>query len=437
MPDGLPRGDTARMIRRRTILHRIVLLIALLAPALRARAEIADMPLTALYENATAILVGECVKVESKVEQRGSMEHTGWFHHLKVERVERDASGTIHVGDTVVLLSWNDAWQGTSTPPTYGSGHRGLPAKGERRRVYTTGTPRTQGDHQWLNVSLPNGCQPAGRTVVLVGADDEYRSEITMPLLADGLRRDAKATTHVAFAADPTTHAADPNNRTHIEGLGMLSGCDVAVFYLRWRELDSSSMQDLQRCFASGQPLVGLRTTTHMLRAPAAADGTESPLNNEWPIRIWGQRWISHHGHDSTTRILPPEEGVRTHPILRGIRGGLIVPSWLYDVEPLPKDCTVLLWGEVVRNGVTEPTRQPILWIRERSASTPTPFPEGGTPARRMAFTTLGHPGDFASVEVRRLLEQMVLWAAGDESLIPESGLPAETSAPYVAPPTR
>ncbi len=439
-------GDTGRMPTRIAALLRIVTLALALGPAFllataAAHGEIADLPLAALHDGASVILVGECVKVESKVEAGGPMEHTGWFHHLRVERVERDPSGTIHPGDVVVLLSWNDAWTGKGQPPTYGSGHRGLPAKGERRRVYASDAPKRHGELLWMNVSLPNGWQPAGRTVVLVGADDEYRSEITMPLIADCLRTDAKATAHVAFAADPTTHAADPDNRTHIEGLDRLARADVAVFFMRWRELDSSSMEDLRRCFASGQPIVGLRTSTHMLRAPAAADGSESPLNNEWPVRIWGQRWISHHGHESRTRVLRPEGPAAAHPILRGIAGDIVVPSWLYDVTPLPADCTVLLWGEVVggaeKSPTRQPIRQPIVWVRERGASTPTPFPGGGTPARRMAFTTLGHPGDFEEPQVRRLVEQMILWAAGDERQIPAAGVAAEPSTRYVAPATR
>ena len=46
---------------------------------------------------------------------------------------------------------------------------------------------------------------------------------------------------------------------------------------------------------------------------------------------------------------------------------GIVVPSWLYHVEPLPADCTVLLWGEAVDSERTDaPQKQPILWVRER-----------------------------------------------------------------------
>lgn len=415
------------------------LLFGLCVP--QAHAEIADIPRSYLPEVATVIVVGECVKVESKESSSGSMRHTGWFHHLRLERVERDSSGSLKPGDIVVFLSWNDAWTGTGTPPTYGSGHRGLPTKGERRRVYAKGDPKAkrgsgEDARPWLNVLLPNGWQPVERRVAFVAADDEYRSEISMPLVAACLTRDAKAQTSVAFAADPTTGKPDADNREHIAGIEALRDCDVGVLFMRWREPDVQTMHALTAFLGSGTPIVGLRTSTHMLRAKP--ESPDQSINDEWPTRIFGQRWISHHGHESRTKVLAPLPEARSHPILRGIRGDFVVPSWLYDVEPLPKDCTVLLWGEVVSvKPEASPARQPILWVRERTPSTATPFPSGGRAARRMAFTTLGHPGDFEQVEVRRLVEQMILWAAGDETTIPDKGVKAEPERPYVAPTTR
>lgn len=429
----MPRSPTPLLVALLAILFGLV--------AAPAAAEIANQPLSSLVEGAQVIVVGECTRVESSVSTNGSMGHTGWFHHVRVERVERDPSGTIKPGDTLVFLSWNDAWRGASPPPLYGSGHRGLPAKGERRRIYATGDPsakRGAGTEAkpWLNVLLPNGWQAAERRIVLIGADDEYRSEVTMPLLSEGLTRDAKASTVVCLAADPTTKAPAVDNREHIAGLDALRYADVAVLFMRWREPDRETLDSLTDYFRSGMPIVGLRTSTHMLRAKP--DWPDTSMNDEWPIRIFGQKWISHHGHDTRTRVLPPDDAARRHPILRGIKGDVVVPSWLYDVEPLPKDCTVLLWGEVApgSNATPAPARQPILWVRERGPATPTPFAGGGKPARRMAFTTLGHPGDFAEVEVRRLVEQMTMWAVGDESLIPPEGVKADAPG-YIAPATR
>jgi uncharacterized protein len=401
------------------------------------RAEQPDLALEALQQQASVIVVGACTRVEEKrTASGGSMEDTAWFHHITVERVERAPEGSIKVGDQVVFLSQTRRWVGQGSPPPFGSGHRNLPAVGERRRIYASGdVAKREGGAAWLSVLGPNGWRPAARSVTLVGADDEYRSEITMPLLADLLQRDAGIAPTIAFPADPAVGRVDPDQRAHIAHIESLDRAEVGVFYMRWREPNAPTLAALTRYFGSGRPIVGLRTSTHMLRptdggAPAAADV-------EWPTRIFGTRWISHHGHESRTRLLPPEGNAREHPILRGIRGGETVRSWLYDVEPLGPGCVPILWGESIDRDGKPGARQPVVWIRERSGETPTPFPTGGTPARRMAFTTLGHPADFESREVRRLVEQMVLWAVGDESLIPAEGVAAEPSQPFVAPPTR
>jgi hypothetical protein len=81
--------------------------------------------------------------------------------------------------------------------------------------------------------------------------------------------------------------------------------------------------------------------------------------------------------------------------------------------------------------------RQPILWIREATKDTIKPFGVRGTAPRRMAFTTLGHPEDFSHAEVRRLVEQMIVWASGDERAIPAEGLKAEPGRAYEPPATR
>jgi hypothetical protein len=423
---------------RMTIRFAIALIVTLaLRCASPLQAEQADLALESLEAQATVIVVGACTRVEEKrAVSNGQTEETTWFHHITVERVERAPDASISVGDRVIFLSQTRRWVGEGLPPPSGSGHRGLPAVGERRRIYATGdAAKREGGAAWLSVLAPNGWRPVARSVTLVGADDEYRSEITMPLLADLLTRDAGISATVAFPTDPKVGRVDPDQRSHIAHIETLDRAEVAVFYMRWREPDAPTLTALTRYFGSGRPIVGLRTSTHMLRpteggAPQAADV-------EWPTRIFGTRWISHHGHESRTRLLPPEGAAREHPILRGVRGGETVRSWLYDVEPLGPGCVPLLWGESIDRDGKPGARQPVVWVRERSAETPTPFPTGGTPARRMAFTTLGHPADFESREVRRLVEQMVLWAVGDESQIPAEGVAAEPSKPFSPPPTR
>ena len=427
----------------------VVSIVLALAVAYELNAEIANLPRAALAQHAAAIVVGTCVKVDAKSELNEDMLHTNWSHRMKVDAVEHDPTDSIKAGDEIVLISWTDAWKGQGNPPPFGSGHRGMPAVGEKRRVYIGGSvaqARTAREKEGrdalsLSVMLPNGWQPVERNVVFVGADDEYRSEISMPLVAECLSRDAAVRTTIAFPANPQTKVLDATRRDHIEKLDALRDADVAVLFMRWRELGADNWSTLANYLRSGQPIVGLRTSTHMIRSKD--DAPNHVLDDELPTRVFGARWISHAGNDTRTYVLAPEGDAAKHPILRGIQGKFEVPSWLYDVEPLPKDCTVLLWGEVRKKSDESqaPTRQPILWVRQATDSTTPPFPPQfgppGKPARRMAFTTLGHPGDFANVEVRRLVEHMTMWAVGDERAIPADGVKAEPPAPYVPPPTR
>ena len=48
-----------------------------------------------------------------------------------------------------------------------------------------------------------------------------------------------------------------------------------------------------------------------------------------------------------------------------------------------------------------------------------------------------GITGDFENVQVRRIVEQMILWAADHPEMIPADGLKCEIPAEWSAPATR
>jgi hypothetical protein len=361
---------------------------------------------------------------------------------------------------------------------TGASGHWHVPAVGERVRVFaSTNTGSNGASGAAIEAEFPNGFQPLLNASIVSG-DDEYRSEVTMPLLAEAVRAAVTAATHAAPAtpaagsrpaAQPfavqVTHwdipkvVPDPSCPTAFDA-SMLRTSDVLTLFLRWRQADDRGLDELEDLLRSGLPLVGFRTSTHAFAQPEPSRRTW--WNDDFPRQVFGQRWISHHGHTSTTRILPPEGALKDHPILRGVRGGQVVPSWLYHVEPLPPDATVLLWGEAIASEQPEdaPRRQPILWVREHKGpdtpdarrarfaeeraarqaagpDAPRPFVPTQLMPRRMAFTTLGHPGDFADPDVRRLAVQMVLWAGGLEHAIPAEGITPQWPADWAPPPTR
>ncbi len=264
--------------------------------------------------------------------------------------------------------------------------------------------------------------------VVLIAGDEEYRSEETLPMLASILRRDHGVRTTVLFSLDDEG-CIDPERLDHLPGTEILDDADLLVLFTRFRALPDEQVEPILRYAASGRPVVGLRTATHAFRYPSdhprAAD-----LNADWPRRVFGQCWITHHGHFDEgaaplTRVEPipaDDESARGHPVMRGV-GPFDAYSWLYHVEgggdALPATATRLLEGEAIKSAHTErferfPRRNPVAWTIERD--------EPGLPSR-VFFTTLGHPYDFRATSARRLLVQGVLWAMGREDAIPADGV--------------
>ncbi len=256
---------------------------------------------------------------------------------------------------------------------------------------------------------------PARRPhVVFVTGDDEYRSEISMPMIAAILEKQHGMRTSVAYARPI------PQTKDHIEGLEALANADLMVMFLRYRALPDAELNQILAYVKSGRPLVGFRTSTHAFNYPAGSPHTD--LNDGFGLDTWGQKWITHHGHRSTTTVaLRAEAG--SHPILRGVTP-FAAKSWLYHVAPLNGPATLLLDGTSVNSDKAAkadqfPPVQPVAWTREHA---------GG----RVFFTTLGHPGDFEEPSMRRLTVNAILWALGRD--VPAKGADATPVTPYVAP---
>jgi type 1 glutamine amidotransferase len=264
--------------------------------------------------------------------------------------------------------------------------------------------------------------------VVFVTGDDEYGSEISMPMIAAILeqRHGMKAT--VLYAEDDQGQRDRHGN--HIPGLEALRTADAAVFFMRYRQLPDDQLREIVEYAASGRPMIGLRTTTH-------AFNYEAPPNNKWNNAFgreyFGQQWISHHGHNNSSEIAI-SAAAADEPILRGVEPRFWVHSWLYNMSQgdlrLPDDCRILLEGDATRG--TEPggekygTHEPVAWTRE--------MPVEGGATRRVFYTSLGHPRDFAIESPRRLLVNAVYWCLGREAEIPAEGANVEIVGEYDPP---
>jgi type 1 glutamine amidotransferase len=267
-----------------------------------------------------------------------------------------------------------------------------------------------------LAQGVPDAVQAQARAphVVFVTGDDEYRSEITMPMIAAILEKTHGMRTSVAISRPI------PQTKTNIEGLEALETADLMVMFTRFRALPDDQLARITAYVASGRPVVGLRTSTHAFLYPEGSP--HRALNDDFGRGVFGQKWITHHGNKSSTDVTIHPAGA-AHPILRGVTP-FHARSWLYHVEPLNGPATILLDGGSINSQQasrhdTYPPRQPVAWTREHKGA-------------RVFFTTLGHPEDFSQESMRRLVVNGILWALGRD--VPTGGANATPTTPYVAP---
>lgn len=258
----------------------------------------------------------------------------------------------------------------------------------------------------------------AGRHVVLVAGDEEYRSEEALPMLAQVLAARHGFRCTVSFAIDPQSGAIDPTASHSQAGLAALDTADLLVLFTRFREWPDEDMAHFARYVESGKPIVGIRTATHAFQYTRTL---ESPYacydwrSEAWPggfgRQVLGETWVSHHGahgSQSTRGVLEPPQAA--HPILRGVRD-LWGPTDVYGIRELPADAVVLVRGQVLE-GMTRDSKpvegpqnspmMPLVWLRERKL--------GGGVTQRIVCSTIGASVDLECEDLRRLLVNAVYW---------------------------
>ena len=151
--------------------------------------------------------------------------------------------------------------------------------------------------------------------IVFVTGDCEYRSEESMPMLAKILEKHHGMNTTVLYALGEDG-TLDPMRKDHIPGLEVLEKADLMVLFLRFRALPEKQLNAIRAFADSGKPMVGFRTSTH---AFLYQDGPFQNMNHEWSREVFGQKWITHHGHfgdghELLTRVerVPARESTRS-----------------------------------------------------------------------------------------------------------------------------
>ncbi|MGJ5813392.1 ThuA domain-containing protein [Paludibaculum fermentans] len=280
---------------------------------------------------------------------------------------------------------------------------------------------------QWLD--YPGGQGPGrGKHIVLVGGDEEYRSEEALPQLAKILSLHHGFHCTVLFAIDRKDGTINPDQNDNIPGLEALDKADLMILFTRFRDLPDEQMKHVVDYVNSGRPIVAMRTATHAFLLKTSATYKRYSYNSkEWDggfgRQILGETWINHHGRhaiESTRGIFAP--GQERHPILRGIRNGEIwAPSDVYTTkQPLFGDSVPLVLGQVLTGmkpddpalpGPKNEPMMPVAWTKSYVS-------ESGKRGR-VFTTTMGAANDLQNEALRRLVVNGCYWALGLEKKLP------------------
>jgi type 1 glutamine amidotransferase len=234
--------------------------------------------------------------------------------------------------------------------------------------------------------------------IVFVAGDHEYSGEQTLPLIAAELEK------NYGFRTKVIKSAPDQNAEKNIPGLEALREADLAVFFLRWRQLPPDQLQYIDEYLKSGKPVMGFRTSTHAFNFPKGDPSEEWNAFGERAFGSppgWGKAGHTHYGHESTTDVTIIPEAAK-NSILTGVAPSFHAASWLYRVRPEypPKDATLLLMGKSV-NPDKPAIDNPVAWTWKNKANA------------KVFFTTLGHPEDFQQESVQRLTINAIHWLLG------------------------
>ena len=294
---------------------------------------------------------------------------------------------------------------------------------------------------QWLTYAGGEG-PGKGKHIVLIAADQEYRSEQSMPMLAKVLSTHHGFDCTVLFAVDdqglvdPTMPVYPEKGKEkefkthHIPGLEHLASADQVIFFCRLLTLPMSERELIVKYVDSGKPFIALRTSNHGFHGALPYKLAGKQVN--WGEDVLGGSFRGHHGRyhaDSTRGIFV--EAQKDHPILRGVTdiwGNSDVYRTYKEGGSLPAGCTALVWGQPLMGRKPDDAPNPklealpVAWFKTWRTST-------GREAR-VFQCTMGSGDDFRSAGLRRLVINAAYWGMEMEPAITPTRS-VETVGPY------
>jgi type 1 glutamine amidotransferase len=265
-----------------------------------------------------------------------------------------------------------------------------------------------------------------GKHIVFVSAEQEYRSEQSLPMLAKILSEKHGFDCTVLFAlndkneVDPTQKIRwqDKTVTHNVPGLEHLTSADLLILFSRLITLPDEQIQHLVTYIDSGKPIIGIRTANHgfLENFPYLKNGRKVRFGED----VLGGSFRGHHGNwhaDSTRGIIIDE--MKDHAILMGVKD-IWGPSDVYrtykEGESLPDDCQALVLGQPLlgrspTDGIN-PKKEPlpVAWFKHWTCS-------NGKSAR-VFHVTMGSAKDYQNPGLRRMTINAAYWCLSMEKQI-------------------
>jgi len=270
----------------------------------------------------------------------------------------------------------------------------------------------------WLTYQGGDG-PGKGKHVVLLAAEQEYRAEQALPMLARTLATHHGFDCTVLFLtnADGLVDVTEPSpvkqegKYNRVPGMEHLAKADAFIWMSRFLKLTDEDADHLYNYFDSGKPIIALRTANHGLRGtkPYIVDGKKVSLRE-----MLGGAFMKHHGgwkREATSGIVVQENA--DHPILTGVDDvwGTTDVYRCHKEDHVPADCTALLLGQPMKSlqrdapPNTDKVPLPIAWTKTWTGN-------HGKASPILHFT-MGSAKDFENQGVRRVTINGVYWGLG------------------------
>ncbi len=223
-------------------------------------------------------------------------------------------------------------------------------------------------------------------TIAFIIADDEYKTEATLP---------AFVSSHLLKDYRTTFILNSESTKNELPGINELADADLMFVAARRKVLPKEQLDAIRKFVAGGKPVVGIRTASHAFAPKAGAKVPEG--RDGWATfdpEVLGGHYTNHHKVGPKSSVVVAT-GAESDVILKGVDASKITGCGsLYKVSPLAKSARPLLLGSIPGE-----SPEPIAWTNE-------------SPAKgRVFYTSLGHVDDFAQADVSKLLRNAIDWA--------------------------